>query len=128
LDQPLRVRQALELIEGEASTLGAAWDELERGLLLRGGSVAHDLLRSVILDAMPDPERVLLHERVALALERAGAHPARVARHLAEAGQLDRAEQCFAAAADLARKMLRPDEERAFRRLAEQMPHRASQA
>jgi DNA-binding SARP family transcriptional activator len=121
LDQPLRVRQAIELIEGDAASLGRAWNELERGLLLRSGTVAHDLLRSVILDAMPEPERVLLHERVAQALERAGAHPARVARHFAAAGQRNRAAQRFVAAADWARRMLRPDEEQTFRQLAEEV-------
>jgi DNA-binding SARP family transcriptional activator len=116
LDEPLRFSLAQTLLSERRERLAEAWSELERGLLLRDGVVAHELLRTVVLRSIARPDRELWHARVAMALEEAGAHPARIACHLRDAGDGERAATFLDRAAGLSRAMMRTDEAEAFGR------------
>jgi tetratricopeptide (TPR) repeat protein len=78
-------------------------DALARAGLVRlgeaGWAAAHDLIAESVASAMAREERGRLHHRLARALTVAEEDPAKVARHLAEAGDPAAAAEAFAAAA-----------------------------
>jgi tetratricopeptide (TPR) repeat protein len=76
-------RSVLDLVD--------AWQELERGQVLRGTDFAHDLLHDAVLDSLPQPIARHLHAEVAQSLEAQGAEPARIAAHWESAGLVERA-------------------------------------
>ena len=90
---------------------GAATAAAECGLLAAAGGrigYRHGLLREAVYDALPDPRRAWLHERLADGLETSsepgsGARDAEVARHLLLAGNGDRAVEHLRRAAAHAR-------------------------
>jgi DNA-binding SARP family transcriptional activator len=121
LDAPLSFELGLMLAGGDGDGLTRAWTELEAALLLRGGVIAHELLWSVILASMPEPDRVALHARVAAAFDETGAHPATIGEHWAAAGRHERAAACFEEAERIARAMFRAAEAETFRRRAAEL-------
>lgn len=64
-----------------------------------GFAVDHDLIAETIRDRHEPVERARVHQRIAEALERSGAHHDELARHLAAAGDTAAAGAAYAAAA-----------------------------
>jgi DNA-binding SARP family transcriptional activator len=124
LDEPLRFSLAASMLNVSVEQIGPAWAELERLLLLRGGTVVHELLRTVVLDSMPYATRTLLHRRAASALQTRTAHPGRIALHWERAEEWEQAVRAYLDAADLSRRMLREAEARRFEALAEVLASR----
>ena len=97
----------LELV---ADVLGAsllevasAWEELETAQVTQGERFTHDLILESVDVGTPASVRSLLHRSAARALARAGAAPARVARHWQEGGKPADAAAAYAQAAQEAR-------------------------
>jgi hypothetical protein len=119
LDEPLTFSLAEGMVEGTRDRVGVAWADLESRLLLRGGSVAHELLRMVVLESTPHATRALLNRAAAVTFTRLGAHPARIALHWERADEGELASQWYEKAARLSRQMMRDVEEAAFLAKAE---------
>ncbi|PYE55444.1 BTAD domain-containing putative transcriptional regulator [Deinococcus yavapaiensis] len=96
-------------VELIAETLGApvldllsAWEELEGAQIVRGDGFSHDLVAEAVRQSVPSSVRPLLHRGAARALERHGAHPARIARHWLEGGKPALAAPLLLKAAEVA--------------------------
>ncbi|ASN82508.1 BTAD domain-containing putative transcriptional regulator [Deinococcus ficus] len=94
--------------------LTAAWEELEAAQVVTGERFSHDTVREAVLASLPAPVRSLLHRASARVLSGAPVHPARVARHWAEAGEAAQAAPWFMRAAEDALQTLRPEEAGAY--------------
>ena len=93
----------------------------ERGVLITGAdgtlTFRHGLVREVLVDELPAPERRTLHRRIAAALATRGAAPLLVADHWLQGGDPDAAVPCLLEAADaFARVHAYRDAANAFRR------------
>jgi DNA-binding SARP family transcriptional activator len=80
------------VLDSNEFTLLDASEELERAGVLRGGKLAHELLRDTVLEGLPNAAKILLHARVLDSLElRAGVSAAvpaaTLAHHAFEAGR-----------------------------------------
>jgi transposase InsO family protein len=94
--------------------LTAAWEELEAAQVVSGERFSHDTVREAVLASVHAPVRTLLHRACARVLAGAPVHPARVARHWAEAGDPGQAAPWFLRAAETALQTLRPEEAGAY--------------
>jgi DNA-binding SARP family transcriptional activator len=86
-----------------------------------GTAFSHDLLFEAVLAGIPAPIGRLLHQRLALALEKRGAPPAVVAHHWAESAEPQRAVPFFHAAARVEEATLRHQEAALLRQRAERL-------
>ncbi|WP_245575098.1 ATP-binding protein [Meiothermus rufus] len=96
--EDLALGLAAGVLQSNPLDLAEPWAELEAAQILREGRFAHDLLRETVLEGIPAPIQAHLHHQVALALEEAGAHPARIAQHWLLAGQEEAAARSWLAA------------------------------
>jgi DNA-binding SARP family transcriptional activator len=96
-----------EVLEVPAIELDGPVAELEAAQILRGESFTHDLVFEATRAAIPEAVARLLHQRLAVALERRGAAPAVVAHHWLESPEPRRARPYLNAAAQSAESTLR---------------------
>lgn len=75
-----------QMLARDPLDLGAAWSELEQGVILQGNRFAHDLIGEAVLAGLPDALAGLLHRRAAAGLAQQGGAPARIAAHWLAAG------------------------------------------
>lgn len=119
------IELAEAVLDTRALALADAWRELEAANVLRGNGFAHDLVHDATLAGVPAPIAAHTHGAVAAFLEAHGAEPARIAAHLLDAGQPQRALAALHAAADAARNAMRRKEEAAFLTRAAQIENQA---
>lgn len=99
-----------EVLGSSLLDLASAWEELEAAQLVRGERFSHDTLREAVLGGLPASVRTLLHRASARVLARHQAHPARVARHWLDAGEVAQAAPWLMRAGAAAEDSLRPAE------------------
>ncbi len=114
LDAPLSLGAGAELLGGTPLGWSAAFSALEAAHWVDGQGRLHDLVRAAIEDAMPAAERRWLHGRVAAWHAAQSSPPLVTARHWAAAGRDALAAPLFEAAALVARRSARPQEEAAL--------------
>lgn len=97
-DDELDADSAAAALGGRPMDLAPAWAELESAQFVRGGHLAHDLLRETTLACLPEALRPALHRALAQVLQQRGrCGPARLARHWLGA-------RCWSEAADALRQ------------------------
>jgi DNA-binding SARP family transcriptional activator len=99
LQSDFDVEIVAEVLGAPLLDTAAAWEELEGAGIVRGHSFWHDLVYETVSANIPASVRALLHRAAARALDRAGGHSARVARHWQEGGKPDLAAPTFLRAA-----------------------------
>ncbi len=99
-----------EVLEIPALELDGPVAELEAAQILCGEAFTHDLVFEATRAAIPAAVARLLHQRLAMALERRGAPPAVVAHHWLESSEPRRARPYLNAAAESAESTLRYEE------------------
>ncbi|MFC3831632.1 MULTISPECIES: BTAD domain-containing putative transcriptional regulator [Deinococcus] len=103
LQSDFDVELVAEVLGAPLFDTAAAWEELEAAGVVRGSGFWHDLVYEAVAGGIPTTVRTLLHRAAARALDRAGGHSARVARHWQEGGKPDHAAPAFLRAAREAR-------------------------
>ncbi len=88
-----------EVLGAPLLDLAEAWEELEAAQVTQGARFTHDLVYETVDGGTPASVRALLHRSAARVLTRAGARPARIARHWHEGGRTEEAAEQYAAAA-----------------------------
>ncbi len=105
---------AAQVLGARALDIADSWRELEAGQVIRDGAFAHDLIFEGTLRSIPRPIAQLLHHDVAVALQAAGAAPARLAAHWSAAQDWAAAGDAHVAAARAAFVAARRVEEAAW--------------
>jgi tetratricopeptide (TPR) repeat protein len=82
---------ASSVLEAHVLDLTDGINELEQSQVLNGLGFTHDLIAQTTLEGLPSSVRNLLHERVAVYLEKIERNAARIAHHFLEAGVETRA-------------------------------------
>jgi DNA-binding SARP family transcriptional activator len=96
---------AAAALDSRPLDLAPAWAELEAAQLVRGGQVAHDLVREAALTGLPQALHPVLHRALARVLQQRGrCGPARLARHWVGAGCWSEAARAMRQAAADARQ------------------------
>lgn len=113
-------RLATRVLHLTPSGLTAPWQELERAGLWYQDTLAHDLIREAVRQAMPRAIQRLLHAEVAQALAADGALPAILAAHWWEAGHWAQAANAYTEQARRARGLSARREELGALELAAQ--------
>jgi DNA-binding SARP family transcriptional activator/predicted ATPase len=93
---------AANVLESHVMDLTESITELESSQVLNGLGFTHDLIAQTTLEGLPLSVRNLLHERIAVYLEKIDANPARIAHHYLNAGQSLKAVPFFEKASLLA--------------------------
>ncbi|MCP3136608.1 BTAD domain-containing putative transcriptional regulator [Pyxidicoccus xibeiensis] len=99
-----------EVLELNPLSLATPAAELEAAHILRGERFTHDLLFEAVRESIPGSLALLLHRRLAAALEQRRASPAAIAQHWLDGGEPLRAAPFLVAAANAQTAELRHDE------------------
>jgi DNA-binding SARP family transcriptional activator/tetratricopeptide (TPR) repeat protein len=82
---------AASVLESHVLDLTDSINELENAQVMKGLGFVHDLIAQTTLEGLPSSIRTLLHERVAVYLEKTEGSPARIAHHWLCNGQAAKA-------------------------------------
>jgi DNA-binding SARP family transcriptional activator len=92
---------AANVLETHVLDLSDSVEQLEKAQVLQGLTFTHDLIAQTTLEGLPLSIRNLLHDRIAVYLEKIEGNPARIAHHFLEAGMETRAVPFLTAAGEL---------------------------
>jgi DNA-binding SARP family transcriptional activator len=92
---------AASVLESHVLDLTESITELENAQVMQGLGFVHDLIAQTTLEGLPLSVKNLLHERVAVYLEKTEGNPARIAHHFLEAGLDSRAVPFLTTAGEL---------------------------
>jgi tetratricopeptide (TPR) repeat protein len=98
---------AAHVLETHVMDLSESMTELEKAQVLQGLTFTHDLIAQTTLEGLPLSVRNLLHERIAVYLEKVDGIAARIAHHWLEAGSDSRAVPFLILAAETSRNNYR---------------------
>jgi DNA-binding SARP family transcriptional activator/replicative DNA helicase len=98
---------AANVLETHVLDLSDSVTELEKAQVLQGLTFTHDLIAQTTLEGLPLSIRNLLHDRIAVYLEKIEGNPARIAHHFLEAGMETRAVPFLILAAETSKNNYR---------------------